>query len=59
MSGLIIFSDGTTGIVGGDGWVEEFDVIDVGPAVLDGRRNLNAAYIDIEPAAVTDIEIDE
>lgn len=29
MSGLVEFSDGTYGFVGDDGWVDEFDVIEM------------------------------
>ena len=54
---LIIFSDGTTGIVGDDGWVEEFDYVDLGDRELDGQDALPAAFIDIDAAFVLDTEL--
>ncbi|MGY4103433.1 hypothetical protein ACW2Q0_28300 [Nocardia sp. R16R-3T] len=55
---LIIFSDGTTGIPDDDGWIEEFDYVDLSGRELDNPGPLPAAFIDIEPDIVVDIEIE-
>ncbi|MEV5840295.1 hypothetical protein [Nocardia sp. NPDC052112] len=56
---LIIFSDGATGIPDEDGWIEEFDFVDFDGRELDGQDWLPAAFIDIEPEAVVDVEIEQ
>jgi hypothetical protein len=56
---LIIFSDGTTGIPDEDGWIEEFDLVDLGGRELEEQEALPAAFIDIEPHTVVDDEVAE
>ncbi|WP_433626093.1 hypothetical protein [Nocardia sp. CA-120079] len=57
MSGYIEFSDGTVGLVGDDGWVDEFDAVEV-PA-LETTPALGAAFIDIDADSVVDTELPE
>lgn len=55
MSGLVEFSDGTYGFVGDDGWVDEFDVIEM-PEV-ETTPAPGAAFIDIDATCVIDTEL--
>ncbi|MEV4128122.1 hypothetical protein [Nocardia sp. NPDC049707] len=57
MSGLIEFSDGTFGFVGDDGWVEEFDAIEVPVSEPETTPALGAVSIDIDAASVIDTEL--
>ena len=59
MSGLIIFSDGTTGMPDDDGWVEEFDFVDLDGRELEGQQTLPVAFIDVEPHTVADTELEQ
>jgi hypothetical protein len=52
---LIIFSDGRHGLVGADGWVDEFDAIDPCTPELEGPHTIAGAFIDIEPETVTEV----
>ncbi|MET8877581.1 hypothetical protein [Nocardia sp. NPDC004604] len=56
---LIIFSDGTTGIPDEDGWIEEFDFVDLSGRKLDEQEALPVSFIDIEPHTIVDIEIEQ
>ncbi|MEV6136529.1 hypothetical protein AB0L63_10800 [Nocardia sp. NPDC051990] len=58
MSGYIEFSDGTMGLVGDDGWVDEFDAVEV-PVVETATPALSVAFIDIDAASVVDTELPE
>jgi hypothetical protein len=59
MSGYIEFSDGTMGLVGDDGWVDEFDAIDMPTPELEIAPALGAAFIDVDASSVVDIELPE
>ncbi|WP_062984620.1 hypothetical protein [Nocardia anaemiae] len=57
---LIIFSDGTAGLHDDDeGWVEEFDCVDFGERELEEQTAIPAAFIDVEPGTVVDVEIEQ
>ncbi|MEV4127494.1 hypothetical protein [Nocardia sp. NPDC049707] len=56
MSGYIEFSDGTVGLVADDGWVDEFDAIEVTPE-LETTPKLGAAFIDVDATTVVDTEL--
>ncbi|MGY4099037.1 hypothetical protein ACW2Q0_05650 [Nocardia sp. R16R-3T] len=57
MSGLIEFSDGTWGFLGNDGWVEEFDAIEMPVLEPETAPALGAAFIDIDATSVIDSEL--
>ncbi|WP_433755221.1 hypothetical protein [Nocardia sp. CA-135398] len=57
MSGLIEFSDGTFGLVGDDGWVEEFDAIEMPAPELETTPASDGAFIDVDSASVIDTEL--
>ncbi|MEV4235709.1 MULTISPECIES: hypothetical protein [unclassified Nocardia] len=57
MSGLIEFSDGTFGFVGDDGWVEEFDAIEMPASGLETTPALEAAFMDVDATSVVDTEL--
>ncbi|MFI6776341.1 hypothetical protein [Nocardia sp. NPDC050412] len=55
MSGYIEFSDGTRGLVGDDGWVDEFDAVELPEP--EPTPALGAACIDIDATSIVDTEI--
>ncbi|MEV6333667.1 hypothetical protein AB0M12_03010 [Nocardia vinacea] len=57
MSGLIEFSDGTWGLVGDDGWVEEFDAIEIPAPELETTRALRVEFVDVDATSVIDTEL--
>ncbi len=59
MSGYIEFSDGTVGLVGDDGWVDEFDAVEMPEPELEGTPTLGTAFIDVDATSVVDTEIAE
>ncbi|MEV2218572.1 hypothetical protein AB0E01_01685 [Nocardia vinacea] len=59
MSGYIEFSDGTRGLVGDDGWVDEFDAVEISAPELETTPVLGAACIDVDATSVVDTEIAE
>ena len=58
MSGYIEFSDGAVGLVDDDGWVDEFDAVDM-PALESATPALGAAFIDVDATSVVDTELPE
>ncbi|MGY4102335.1 hypothetical protein ACW2Q0_22690 [Nocardia sp. R16R-3T] len=54
---MIEFSDGTWGFLGDDGWVEEFDAVDIPDPELETTPVSGAALIDTDATCVIDTEL--
>jgi hypothetical protein len=58
MSGYVQRDDGSWGLVDNDGFVEDFDAVELPGHSLEGPFGLPEAFIDVDPVTVVDTEAD-